>query len=270
MNFCTSFLLKPSSAMILACSGQMTMIASGPEGPSIFCAKLISTPSAFELSRSDARIDASALIAVTVLSSALKPRSTWSGSQGLASSFSPTQMEYFPGHPSVALQVEPGYEPPILRFTNCTKRPMVALARQPSPRALEPPLTFSCLAHRPVDDDHHRRPAGGGLQGVEIQLGIGDRFHRGDQRRHVLRLAAGHDSVDGDFFHRRMRPARRHRADDFIRFALGRREHLRDPRFRGRDDRQAIGPALSLRRRLAPPKCHPVFRLVPLLMLPLP
>ena len=49
------------------CSGQMTMMASGPEGPSIFCAKFVSTPTAVELSRSEARIEASALIAVTVL-----------------------------------------------------------------------------------------------------------------------------------------------------------------------------------------------------------
>ena len=72
-------LLKPSPAIIFACSGQITMIASGPEGPSIRRAKLVSMPSPLVLSRSDARTELSALIAVTVLVSAAKPRSTCNG-----------------------------------------------------------------------------------------------------------------------------------------------------------------------------------------------
>src|SRR5688572_9562594 len=150
MKFCTSFLLKPSSAIILACSGQITIIASGPEGPPIFWAKLINTPSDLVLSRSEARTEASALIAVTVLWSDLKPRSTWSGAHGLASSFSPMHIEYLPGQPRVALQVVPGYEPPILRCIRRTQRPMVALARHPSPNAFEPPLMLSRLRIGPL------------------------------------------------------------------------------------------------------------------------
>ena len=45
---------------------------------------------------------------VTVLSAALNPRSTWSGSQGVCSSSSPKQRVYLPGYPWEALSTSPG------------------------------------------------------------------------------------------------------------------------------------------------------------------
>src|SRR6266581_4664970 len=80
--------------------------------------------------------------AVTVLVSGAKPRSTWSGAQGLSASFSAKQQVYLAGLPSVDLSACCGTPPPI-----------VALARKPGPnrfpRALTPisratgPLTIS-------------------------------------------------------------------------------------------------------------------------------
>src|SRR6185503_16189122 len=64
----------------------------------------------------------------------------------------------------------------------------------------------------------------------------------------------------------------------FLRIALGRGEHLADPLFRGRNDRQAVGPSFFFEERLRRPdvigylktlrlecrrchKCHPSIKL---------
>jgi hypothetical protein len=109
------------------------------------------------------------------------------------------------------------------------------------------------LADRTVDDDHDRRSAGGRLQRIEIQFGIGNRFDAGDQRWHIFRFAAGHNSVDGDLLHRRLRPARRHGADGLFRIAFGRRQHLGNSLFSRRNDRQPVGPTFLLEKCLRVP-----------------
>ena len=91
--------------------------------------------------------------AVTVLVSAAKPRSTWSGAHGLSASFSAKQQVYLAGLPSVDLSACCGTPPPIVVMISRIARPMVALARKPGPnrfpRALSPisramgPLTIS-------------------------------------------------------------------------------------------------------------------------------
>src|SRR5438093_1741860 len=91
--------------------------------------------------------------AVTVLVSGAKPRSTWSGAQGLFASFSAKQHVYLAGLPSVDLSACCGTPPPIVVMISRIARPIVALARKPGPnkfpRALTPisratgPLTMS-------------------------------------------------------------------------------------------------------------------------------
>src|SRR5437870_2470952 len=91
--------------------------------------------------------------AVTVLVSGAKPRSTWSGAQGLSASFSAKQQVYLAGLPSVDLSACCGTPPPIVVMISRVARPIVALARKPGPnkfpRALTPisrptgPLTMS-------------------------------------------------------------------------------------------------------------------------------
>ena len=75
---------------------------------------------------------------VTVLASGENPRSTCSGSQPLTSSCSPMQQVNLPGCPRVDMSTSPGRPPPTLRTSNCSARPMVALARNPCPKALPP------------------------------------------------------------------------------------------------------------------------------------
>ena len=79
-------------------------------------------------------------ITVTQLSPASNPRSTWSGAQGLSSSFSPKHSVNLPGKPCVALSISPGAAPPMLRRTRRTARPIEAFARFPGPRQLAPLL----------------------------------------------------------------------------------------------------------------------------------
>ena len=74
--------------------------------------------------------------AVTTLSPGAKPRSTCSGvHDDASSSASAKQSVYLPGQLIVARSVPPGRCPPMLRTTNRTARPIVALARLPWPSA---------------------------------------------------------------------------------------------------------------------------------------
>src|SRR5258707_300099 len=87
---------------------------------------------------------------VTVLDSGANPRSTCSGSQGLASSFSAQQNEYLPGQPCVARSISPGSAPPIFCNISLKARPSVAFAQLPWPRQLLPLLTPSWRAIGPL------------------------------------------------------------------------------------------------------------------------
>ena len=68
---------------------------------------------------------------VTVEVSASYPRSTWNGSQGLASASSAKQRPNFCGPPWVASSDWPGTAPPTSTQTIVIARPMVAFARNP-------------------------------------------------------------------------------------------------------------------------------------------
>ena len=73
----------------------------------------------------------SAPTTVTVLASGAKPRSTCSGSHGLASSFSAQQNVYFPGWPCVARSISPGSARPMFCRMRRSARPSVAFAHAP-------------------------------------------------------------------------------------------------------------------------------------------
>src|ERR1700704_2196544 len=70
---------------------------------------------------------------------ARKPRETCSGSQGLATSCSAKQSEYFPAQPGVDWSSTPGWQPRPLSNTSRSARPIVALARTPGPKRFPPP-----------------------------------------------------------------------------------------------------------------------------------
>src|SRR5205814_10572385 len=73
---------------------------------------------------------------VTQLSSARKPRSTWSGAHGLSASFSAKQYEYFPGWTSVAGSSRPGRAPRAVRSLRRTARRVEAECESGRSRAV--------------------------------------------------------------------------------------------------------------------------------------
>src|SRR5436309_12698081 len=96
---------------------------------------------------------------VTVLSVGANPRSTWSGSHGDASSYSPMQARA--EHSGRAVHAEP-------------------------------------LPDRAVDDDQWRRRVGRPRLAVEVEDGIARGLDDGEHHGKVVGAAAGHDRVDRD------------------------------------------------------------------------
>ena len=104
------------------------------------------------------------------------------------------------------------------------------------------------VADGSVDDDERADEVGGGQHAVQVErIGAG-RFHRGDDHREVLGLAAGHDGVDGDLLDGGRSEIGRH-----VGHYLGGRprragEHPRDARLGRRHHRQAVGQALLVQK----------------------
>ena len=96
----------------------------------------------------------SAATTVTVLRSREIPRSTWSGSHGLASSFSAQQKVIFPGWPCVARSMLARQPPPMFCRISRIARPSVAFAHAPGPRQFEPPLMPRRAAIGPFTISH--------------------------------------------------------------------------------------------------------------------
>ena len=127
----------PPSRNTRACSGDTTMKASNAIG-SLGWATVRRAPANDRASDSGVRDAWSTMprgpspannVTADVLGAT--PRSTDNGSHGERSSSSAKQNVYLPGLPIVARSTPPGRPPPMLRITNCSARPMVALARLP-------------------------------------------------------------------------------------------------------------------------------------------
>jgi hypothetical protein len=140
---------------------------------------------------------------VTVLALAAKPSSTWRGSHGLRASFSAKQKEYRPGVASVAWN-EPRHVP--------NHQPQGPSNGRIGPVAGSEAARVAVDVHLPgdrtVDDDHGGGAAGGGLAACDIKLRLQYRSDGSDHHRKVLRAAAGHHRIHGDFFQRHRGVAR--------------------------------------------------------------
>src|SRR3954469_14955002 len=127
----------PPSRNTRACSGDTTMKASNTNA-NLGCAT-DRRPKANDRASDSGVRDTwstmprvpSAANRVTADTPDVTPRSTDNGSHGESSSSSAKQNVYLPGLPSVARSTPPGLPPPTFRTTNCSARPMVALARLP-------------------------------------------------------------------------------------------------------------------------------------------
>ena len=142
-----SALLNPSSEIVFACSTPMTRMVSPAvlPGAAMFCEIVLRMPSAVLFPWSLTVWGPAPAKMVTVLSSASKPRSTCNGSQGLSSSFSAMQQVYFPACPNAERSSSPGNPPPMLVQMSRSVRPIVAFARHPCPKRLNPSLISNCF-----------------------------------------------------------------------------------------------------------------------------
>ena len=84
--------------------------------------------------------------------------------------------------------------------------------------------------------------AGGAHHAAQVEPVVHHRFKGGDDHRHVLRQAAGHDGVDGDALDGGASAQGRQFRDEFVASASGTLHELADEGFGRRDDGQAIGP----------------------------
>jgi hypothetical protein len=101
------------------------------------------------------------------------------------------------------------------------------------------------LDQRPAERDQ-RFPAEPAPAVLVREGGLGDRFDDGQQQRHVLRPAARHHAGDGDVPDGCLTPLGQERAEHLVRLTVGEREEPLDASGRGRDDRQAVRPLLTM------------------------
>src|SRR5258705_9015272 len=99
---------------------------------------------------------------------------------------------------------------------------------------------------RSIDDHDRSHRVRGGLDGVEIEGGIRERFDGCDDHRHVFGLAPGHDRVDGDPLDGRLPLPWRQDGHDVERIAIGPAQKFLHVPVRGRNDGQAVRPAALL------------------------
>ena len=90
--------------------------------------------------------------------------------------------------------------------------------------------------------DQQRRPhvSGGGLDAVEVEAGLHDALHRGDDHRQVFRQATRHHAVDRDLLHRGRGPLGRYLSDDLLWVPVRAREHALHPLPGGGHDGQPV------------------------------
>ncbi len=114
------------------------------------------------------------------------------------------------------------------------------------PQAVEARVHTQRSRERSVDDDPRRRRIGRGLDALQIECGIGDRFDRGQQHRQIFGPATRHHRVDRDPFDRCRAESRRNMRDDFIARAPGGCKHCVDA-LQGRwNERQPVAPMALL------------------------
>src|SRR5262249_49651565 len=100
------------------------------------------------------------------------------------------------------------------------------------------------LHHRPADNYQRRCWIAGRLQALDVEPLVQQRLHCGNDNRHVLGAATGHDGVGRDGFNRGDTLAWRHNPQDFHGIPARSSDHAVN-KFRGwRYDRQAISPAI--------------------------
>ncbi len=103
-----------------------------------------------------------------------------------------------------------------------------------------PRVHLDLVADRPVDHGHGGHRAG--RAAARAHAGGRER----QDHREILRPGARHHRVHRDLLHRvfpRLAEVRgTHAPDDLVRLAARRREHRRDPFFRGKHDRQIVRP----------------------------
>ena len=138
-------------------------------------ATIVSMPSAVMLSWSLMLCGPSAATTVTVLACAGKPRSTWSGSHGLAASFSATQKVNLAGVPAVAMSPVPGIAAPMLTAVQAD---------------------FCC--NRAVEDQEGRAGVRRRLRAVEVVRLLGQRLDGEQHQREILGPAARHHRVGSE------------------------------------------------------------------------
>jgi hypothetical protein len=153
-NCRTSALVQPARANSAACSGPSTttpLIVSCTSAPVRASVPARSRPSCSgaAVCRASRWITDRVTRAVTVLSSAAKPKSAGSGDHGLSSSFSAMHAEYLAGVPWVAWSSTWGRRPNTLIAVSRIARPTVALARNPEPNTLPRLLNPSRLRAGP-------------------------------------------------------------------------------------------------------------------------
>ena len=188
-------------------------------------------------------IDSGASLPMTVTTDwpGAKPRSTCSGSHGLhllVLGDAEADLAHLPERRPVQ---RAGHRPAGQPHQQPQRPADGQVGPEPGPERAHAAVQADRLPHRPVD--HDELP--GGLGGHRLAVQVERRVERGpggrDHDREVRRAAAGQDGARGHPRQRRLAHGGRHQAEGLA--AVGPAEHRLDPLGRGRDHRQAVGPA---------------------------
>ena len=114
--------------------------------------------------------------------------------------------------------------------------------------AVDAAIDVELLSNGSADDQQGGGAAGGGRDAMQVKLILAHGFNGGGNHRHVVRQAASHDSIDGNFLGSDDAVARRDRAQDVGRKVTGILQKFVDAFRRGRYDGQPIGPALAIEK----------------------